>query len=328
MTSSPPLAPLRLEPLLVERPWGGTHLAPRFGAVPDPRRPIGEAWLAGPDSRVLSGSEAGETLAEVARRHGASFVGRGPVGRYGDRMPLLVKLLDAAAPLSVQVHPDDVYALRHEAASGHLGKDEAWLMLATTPGAHVLWGWTRPVTADEVREAITTGAITSLLRRLPVRTGDVVVNAAGVVHAVGAGVLLYEVQQASDLTYRLYDYDRPGLDGRPRELHLDAALSVARLTPGGEPAPAPRNVGPGRVRLADTTTFSLERWQVGGGAPEPQRWGVSPRTLEVWTVLEGEAELEAAGARLALTATATVVVPASSGSASWRGDAVLVRATA
>ena len=328
MTNDPTAIPHRTTPRLVERPWGGRRLGDFVDTpLPGPG-PFGEAWLAGPDAVVAAGPAAGATIGSLARRHGAAFVGTAPADRFGDRMPLLVKLLDAAEPLSVQVHPDDAYALREEAASGHLGKDEAWLVLAAQPGAVVSWGWRRDVDADEVRRAAEGGDLGALLREEPVSPGDVIVNEAGVVHAVGAGVLLYEVQQASDLTYRLYDYGRLGLDGRPRPLHVDAALAVARLTPGDRPAPPARALAPGRTRLAHTRSFVLERWEVGGDAPAQQDWTVEERSLEVWTVLSGSAELVAGGVTLELATGGTAVVPAGVGPAGWRGAAVLARSTA
>lgn len=327
MTTDITRTPHRTRPRLVERPWGGERLASLLGLERAPGAPVGEAWLAGPDSVVADGPARGATLESLANRFGAPFVGTAPAARYGDRLPLLLKLLDAAEPLSVQVHPDDAYALREEAASGHLGKDEAWLILAAEPGASVLWGWERAVSAEEVRRSAPGGDLLSLLRHLPVAPGDVVVNEAGVVHAVGAGVLLFEIQQASDLTYRLYDHGRVGADGRPRTLHLDRALAVARLAPGDRPAPAPRPLAPGRTLLARTESFALERWSVGGAVPEVQAWRVDERSLEAWTVLAGEAELVVGGRSLALGPFETVVVPASVGDASWRGRADLVRTT-
>lgn len=278
-------APLSLVPELRGRPWGGDRLRAWCPGARDEAAgsPVGEAWLAGPKTRVAAGLWRGRTLADVAAALGPAFVGTAPFARYGARMPLLVKLLDAAVPLSVQVHPDDAYARRVTGAGGDLGKTEAWWVLEAAPGAHVWWGFVRPVARAQVEAAIAEGTIEDLLRRLDVARDDVVVNPAGTVHALGGGVLAYEVQQASDLTFRLYDHGRVGADGRPRELHVARGLAVARLTPGATVAPAPRAVAPGRTELARTHAFVLERIATAAGAT----WLVDRASLEVVTHLGG-----------------------------------------
>ncbi len=330
--------PWRLEPALVARPWGGRRLVglPRSSTVPE--GPVGEAWLAGPDTLAVRAfdpdarvSSERTTLGALAAAAGEAFLGRAAYQRHGARVPLLVKLLDAAEALSVQVHPDDGYARSVERAVDGvgvpLGKTEAWLILEAEPSASVAWGWRRAVTADEVRRAIDAGAMETLLRDLPVRAGDVVVNEAGVVHAVGPGILLYELQQASDLTYRLFDYDRRDAAGRPRELHVEKALDVARLEPNDAPAP-PRSLAPGRSLLAETDAFRMERWALGReDAPSEQTWRVDARSMEFWTLLEGAASLVWEGGSCPVERFESVALPASLGAARWRGDAVLVRGT-
>ena len=289
-------APLPLRPELRRRPWGGRYLQPLWPAAAVDRvagdGPFGEAWLAGPGARLAATSRAGATLDELAAELGPELVGSVPYGRYGGRFPLLVKLLDAAQPLSLQVHPDDAYALRHE---GSLGKTEAWWVLAAEPGATVWWGFARPTSRDEVARAAAAGALAGLLRVLPVAPGDVVVNPAGTVHALGAGLTVYEVQQASDLTYRLDDHGRLGRDGRPRELHLQRGLEVADLRPGAEVAPAPRTTSPGRTELAHTHAFVLECVEPvprgaglpGAGEGRAATWQVGTGSCELLTRLPG-----------------------------------------
>jgi len=324
-TPDPTRTPIVLTPQLVARPWGGHRLAPLLGLEPL-TSPAGEAWLVGPDSRPVEGDDT--RLDDLARRFGAAFVGTRPMQRHGARMPLLIKLLDAAEPLSVQVHPDDAYAAVHEAASGHLGKTEAWLVLAAEPGASVAWGFERAFTVAEVRSAAAAGRLAELLHQRQVVAGDVVVNEAGVVHAIGAGILVYEVQQASDLTYRLDDYGRRDAAGRLRELHLDKALAVARLTPAGS-ASAPRLLAPGRELLARTSAFDLERWQPSGDDPVRAMEGVvEPDSLEVWTLIDGPATLSWQGGRSELQPFQSVVLPASLGPFSWHGAGALLRARA
>ncbi len=322
-------APLPLEPRFVRRIWGGGAL-PAFHGSPDPgggSEPVGESWLADGSSVVSAGPLRGAVVADLASRFGADLLGRSTVERYGNRMALLVKLLDAADDLSVQVHPDDTYALENEAATGHLGKTEAWYVLRAAPGAAVLRGFARDVTQAEVRGAAADGTLEGLLRRLPVRAGDVVVNPAGMVHAVGAGILLYEVQQSSDLTYRLYDYGRVGAGGRPRELHIDKALDVADLAAAEPGLPSVPAAGPGEWRrLVDRPEFVLDSVSVDGdhGAYGATR----PEACQALTVVAGDVQLLWNGDGLAMARGATVLLPAVFGGYQIRGDGEVLRAAA
>ncbi len=214
---------LRLKPRLVPRVWGGRRLAERFRARGP--EPIGEAWMVYDENEVLEGLFTGRRLREVLPDLGPRFLGEKAFQSYGLELPLLVKLLDTSAWLSVQVHPDDAYAHTIEAHTGFHGKNEAWVILDAKPGARIIYGVKRPVSRSELKAAAEDGSILELLNFVPVDPGDVVYVPAGIIHALGPGIFLYEVQQRSDLTYRLFDY------GRGRELHLEKALDVARLEP-------------------------------------------------------------------------------------------------
>jgi mannose-6-phosphate isomerase len=350
----PVVTPLLLAPLFERRVWGGNRLGAwvvRPGAGdsgtdshgpdgnvhdgndldgddPDVRgptgEPIGECWLAGDDNRVIGGPFAGRALRDVVTALGQRLVGSVAHGRYGARMPLLAKLLDAAADLSVQVHPDDAYALDHERASGHLGKSEAWYVLDSAPGAAVLWGFRRDVTADEVREAVRTGTLPALMHRVAVRRGDVVVNPAGTVHAILAGVVAFEIQQASDLTYRLYDHGRVGADGRPRALHLDKALAVAHLD-GAEPnLPRPRALTGGWRRLVEAPEFTMDVTTLDGA--QDGVVGVTVQeSLEILTLLGDAATLRTDAGETDLASGSTVVLPAALGAYRVTGRGEVIR---
>lgn len=303
MTAGPELYPLLLTPALHRRVWGGTRLlrlhrdhvadaavdAAVDAAALQPTEPVGESWLLGPQSVVANGAFAGRSLAELAQQLGGRLVGREAHARYGARLPLLLKLLDAAQPLSVQVHPGDEYALTHEAASGHLGKSEAWYVLDAAQDAAVLWGLKAPQTPERVRAAAEDGSLPGLMQRVSVTAGDVVVNPAGTLHAVGAGILLFEIQQASDLTYRLYDHGRVGADGRPRQLHMDRALAVADLGGARFVPPAPRPLDGGWVRLALTPEFTLDKLALPapGATPGQAEGHVAPTSMQTLTVVRG-----------------------------------------
>jgi mannose-6-phosphate isomerase len=227
--------PLLLSPSLAERPWGGTRFGPG----------IGEAWDLsvhpnGP-STVASGPHAGRTLAEV--------VGRRP-GDFGGALDLLAKRLDCAANLSVQVHP-----------RAHDAKTEAWVVLAAEPGAGVYLGFRGTPSREQVRAAALDGTLAELLEFVPLVAGDAVFVPAGTVHAIGGGLSLFELQQSSDVTYRLFDWGRTD-----RELHLDDGLACAELGP--PPALPTAFAGPaGRSRLVACDHFVIDR--VATGSPVP-----------------------------------------------------------
>ena len=148
-------------------------------------------------------------------------------------LPVLIKFIDAASDLSVQVHPDDAYAREHE--NGQLGKSEMWYVVDAAPGAKLVYGFSHDMDRERVREAAQNGTLEKHLQRVPIRKDDVFFIPAGTVHAIGGGSLIAEVQESSNLTYRLYDYDRVGKDGKKRELHIDKALDVANLHSSAEP---------------------------------------------------------------------------------------------
>ncbi len=299
---------LLLEPHHVPRVWGS------------------ETWLADGASRVAAGEYQGATVSELASEFGAALVGNESYARYGPRLALLVKILNAREDLSVQVHPDDAYALANEADTGHLGKTEAWYILAADRGAHVLRGFVRDVGPAEVLAAAEDGSLPGLLQRVPVVPGDVVVNPAGTVHAVCGGITLYEVQQSSDLTYRMFDYDRLDAEGARRELHLDKALDVAdlRAAPATlEPAPVAR-AGSWR-RLVSRPEFVLDAVLL---APDARVSGATDdRSCEILTVVSGEARLSTGGEdALALSVGGTVLLPANLGTYVLEGDGEVLRA--
>jgi len=289
------LTPFRAAPLAQERVWGGTRLGPSRTL------PIGELWVAGPWLLVADGPHAGRTLDDVAAELGPALVGSAAPSQPGMRFPLLVKLLDLAAWLSVQVHPGDAVA-RRLAGPAAIGKAEAWYVLDAEPGAELLAG-TRPgVREADLRSAMRVGggAATGLLARHAVTAGDVLLLAAGTLHAVGPGILLYELQQPSDLTYRVDDWGRPASPARP--LHTKEAL--ASVVPQSRPAVrATTKAG----RVAACRHFALD--VVDAPAPlDP-----AGRTVQVVTAVGAPAELAGAGWSVRLKALETIVVPAAAG---------------
>jgi len=219
------LYPLRMKPFLSERVWGGTRLA-AYGKQLPPGGHIGESWeISGHRdglSTVANGPLAGKTIPELVTAFGAELLGTqvSPERPF----PLLVKILDANAQLSVQVHPSDEYCAEHGLTDP--GKPEAWLILEAERGARIWRGLKPGTTREKFEELLSAGKLADCLHSFEVAAGDCVNLPAGTVHAIGAGIVLAEVQQTSDLTYRVFDWNRVGLDGRPRQLHVEEALAT------------------------------------------------------------------------------------------------------
>lgn len=219
--------PFLLTPAAKDYIWGGTRLNDDFGFGID-IDPFAEAWVCSthPDGpSQVAGST--QTLPEALKDH-PEWLGTHPlsVTEGNPELPILIKLIDAKADLSVQVHPDDDYARRVE---NGCGKTEMWYVLAAKPDAQLVCGFNRDVDKETVRTALNNGRVENLLNRVPVHKNDLFLIEPGTVHAIGAGCLVAEIQQSSNLTYRLYDYNRVGKDGKKRELHIDKALEVANL---------------------------------------------------------------------------------------------------
>lgn len=216
------LYPLKFKPLLREKVWGGERIRNIYRHDKPKMNHVGEAWDVvalneDDDSEVINGFLAENTLSELIEVYMGDLVGDKVYERYGNEFPLLLKVIDAADTLSVQVHPDDAMAER----KGEIGgKEEMWYVLDAEPGANVLLGFTQEVSPEQLRQMSEEGVVENVLQRFDVKKGDVFHIPAGVVHAIGNGCLILEIQQASDVTYRMYDY------GRGRELHLDDALEA------------------------------------------------------------------------------------------------------
>lgn len=215
--------PFLLQPEFVERVWGGKKIAQFWQR--DAAINYGELWCAYDTNVIASGPWRGQRLDAVLREHGAALLGERVVAEYGPQLPLLAKLIESNQWSSVQVHPDDAYARSHEAASGYRGKNEAWVILEAEPQASIAHGPQKTTTRAELMAALDAGLALDVLRRTPARRGDVVHIPSGTIHAFSDGIFLFEIQQRSDLTYRMYDF------GRGRELHLEKAFAVCDFNP-------------------------------------------------------------------------------------------------
>lgn len=262
------MRPFRVLPSFRHKVWGDTRLAPWFAPA---ETPIGEVWFTHDDNQT----ELGVTVQQLLQTHGERLTGR---GRAHTRFPILTKFLFTADRLSIQVHPDDEYAREHH---NGLGKTEMWYVLRAEPGAAIAVGFKEHLEPAVVRAAALDGTIEDLVRWVPVSAGDTIFCPAGTVHAIGAGLAVCEIQQNSDITYRLYDY------GRPRDLHLSESLAVSALGPHPGVTP-PVASSPGRELLVICDYFATERLEICAPAtyePEPAR-------MHVLVVVEGTGTLD------------------------------------
>ena len=304
-------------PIFHEKIWGGRKLADDFGyEIPD--GPIGECWAisAHPngDCAISGGAWDGMRLSELWDQHRELF---GDV--EGDRFPLLIKIIDAKDNLSVQVHPDDAYAAEHE--NGSLGKRECWYVLAADEGTQIVIGQ-RAHDRAELAGMIDEGRWDDMLNLVPCHVGDFFPIEPGTVHAIQGGTLILETQQSSDVTYRVYDYDRVGDDGKPRELHIQQSLDVvdyaARAPASGE-VTAPEVDGV--TELMECPNFVVDRVRVAGEKDVAQPW-----PFLCVSVIEGSGTVCAseAGVTHEIARGTHFVVPAGCGELSFVGDMTLV----
>jgi mannose-6-phosphate isomerase len=275
------LYPLRFSVLPKEKVWGGRRLAELLGQGIRADRLIGEAWVVWDQLRVEIGALAGKTLADLVRQDPLSILGSRLASDPDPEFPLLVKILDTREMLSVQVHPDDSYAQAHEGQP--FGKAEVWYILDAEPQSRLIHGVKKSLTRAKAKQAIESGQLQELLDYVEVAPGDVILNAPGTIHALGGGILLYELQQSADLTYRLYDWDR---QDPSRPLHLQESLDVARLEPFAAHKIEPIEVleeGATRAYLCACEHFAVELLTVQSWARERPA-GVC---FHVLTVLRG-----------------------------------------
>lgn len=266
--------PFRLGPEFVPRIWGARSLAPLYPEHDRLLQPIGEAWLSSVDCRVATGPFAGKTLGAAWKEMPGAW--RGSLFAATGNFPLLIKFLFPADKLSLQVHPDDAYAARHEQAAGGRGKTEMWHALSAEPGASMLIGLKPGTSPAQFCAALAAEKLEDLFTKYSVQPGSTFFIPAGTPHTIGPGMVLCEVQEYSDLTYRIYDYGRVDASGKPRELHIEKALDVmnfgpaspAQIAPLPLPAPPPR-AGTSRSLLAGCRHFAVERLEYSVPAEIP-----------------------------------------------------------
>jgi mannose-6-phosphate isomerase len=331
------LYPLQFKPLLKERIWGGSALRKmRPGGVSSRQKgavnaiggsadgseaPVGESWevsgVEGDVSVIANGFLKGNSLAEATEVYMGELTGDKVFARFGEEFPLLIKLIDAQDRLSVQVHPtDQLAAVRHNA----YGKTEMWYILACKPDAELLIGFREGVTREIYEAAVADGTVGGLLNRVPVKPGDAYFIPAGTVHAIGAGILLAEIQQTSDVTYRVFDWNRVDDHGNPRELHTELALEaidfaapVRRVTqnpPAGEAA-----------LLVESPWFTVNLLDVAG---RTERTLAERDSFTIYICTAGEVTLKTPGGELSLAPDGVALIPADQNSITFEGNGRLL----
>jgi mannose-6-phosphate isomerase len=279
--------------------WGGQRLRP--GTL------TAEAWVVYENDRIASGPLAGRTLAEAAAQYGAALLGLAVLQRRGPRFPLLVKLLDCNQWLSLQVHPNDQQAKQLEGPEQN-GKTEAWYILEAAPNARIIAGLKPGITADRMATAIREGSILDIAETIPVQTGDTIFMRAGTIHALGPGLLVYEVQQSSDLTYRVFDWNRPQTGNRV--LHIDKSLAVADPNARSQAIPLPVLQDGQSVSLCQSEYFTLE---VLNSHTKPFDLDTNGQTFHALTVIDGSAHFSSGAEHIALKKFDSLIVPAAAG---------------
>ena len=302
------LYPLTFYPIFKERVWGGRNLERLYGQALPPRVPIGESWeisdRPGDVSVIANGPLAGKDLRWLMENHQAGLLGA--AGARNGRFPLLIKILDAREKLSLQVHPP----ARKAAELDGEPKTEMWYIADAAPEAELFAGLKRGVTRAMFEQKIRDGSIADCFHRVPVRTGDAMFLPSGRVHAIGAGLVIFEIQQNSDTTYRVFDWNRVGLDGQPRELHVAeslASIDFDDFEPTLVQTKFAGNAATKHRPLVHDPLFAVEAVQIATGAVVP----LKPHAMQIIADLGGGVRVEGGAVGVDLSPGGFCLVPAS-----------------
>ncbi len=305
------LYPLKFNNIFKETIWGGDSMRKHLSKPVDSGTRIGESWEVSQHpngtSIVKDGFLKDLTLNEVIAEYAAPLLGKRIAGRY-EKLPLLIKFIDARDILSIQVHPNDSDARKINQV---FGKTEAWYIIHAEPGSKMICGFNHATTREEIKAGLADASLNNTLNTFTVKGGECIFVPAGTVHAIGAGVLLYEVQQVSDITYRLYDWGRIGNDGKPRDLHVEESLNVINYNDIEDHIAQPvkmAGIGFEREVLVVCDYFVLEKYYITGNTTR-----TLPDRFEILTAISGSGSIKCNGKEYPVGCGETVLVPACSG---------------
>lgn len=288
--------PVKLAPAFKDYLWGGTRLKTEYNKKTDLEK-VAESWELSThkdgQSVIASGEDSGMLLGDYIKKYDIL----GSRAKKFDFFPILIKFIDAKDNLSIQVHPNDEYALKN---NGEYGKTEMWYVLDCDEGATLYYGFNRYITKDEFRKRIENNTLLEVLNKVPVKKGDVFFIKAGTVHAIGKGIMICEIQQNSNTTYRVYDYGRRGADGKERPLHIEQAVDVAELCPPGEHEEFDGNV------IAKCQYFTAEKYDV----KDEIEIQVTEECFKSVIVISGRAEMEYDAKKMEIKKGDSIFIPA------------------
>lgn len=316
------LYPMKLEAPLKDYLWGGTRLKDEYGKKTNLDK-VAESWELAchkdGKSKIVNGEAAGLFLEDWLAGQDKSVLGTNAASF--SYFPLLIKLIDAKGDLSVQVHPDNDYAMRVE---GEYGKTEMWYIVDCEPGASLLYGFKEKISKEEFERRIADNTLLEVCNRVPVKKGDVFFIDSGTLHAIGKGILICEIQQNSNTTYRIYDYGRVGKDGKPRELHVKKAIDVTKLEPPTKPTTALAKIdiipGLDMKLLAECEYFTAYHAALKGEASLK----AGSESFQTFTVLSGSLKLTSGDTVLDFYKGESVFIPAGLGIYTLTGDATFI----
>lgn len=302
------LYPMKFTPLYKERIWGGRKMEEKFGKKLPADKLIGESWelsgVEGDVSVVSNGKLKGNSLSELIEVYMGDLVGDKVYEKYGEEFPILIKLIDADDVLSIQVHPDDELSKeRHNA----YGKTEMWYILDNEPGASLYLGFNREVNRETYLEALSKGELQNILGEVKVKPGDAYFIPAGAIHAIGKGILIAEIQQTSDITYRVYDWNRVDDKGNGRELHTELALDAIDFTSTGENNITVAPMTNEAVKMQECPYFASSIIEVDGTI---ERDYTSIDSFNIYMCLEGNVDIKTSSGDESITKGDTILIPA------------------